>query len=133
MDQVGHIVAGADFLLLDPTTAPARGLTDWLVDALRGAIDDGRLAPGSRLPATRALATDLAVSRGVVVEAYRRLTDEGLVGGRSGGGTTVLAQPARAPSARPQHAPLPAGTPRLPRPRLPIGAGVDLSPGVPDL
>ena len=130
MDQVA---LGADFLLLDPTTAPARGLTDWLLDALRGAIDDGRLAPGSRLPATRALASDLAVSRGVVVEAYRRLTDEGLVGGRSGGGTTVLAQPARAPSARPQHAPLPAGTPRLPRPRLPIGAGVDLSPGVPDL
>ena len=77
MDQ---IPTGADFLLLDATTAPARGLTDWLVNALRSAIDDGRLAPGSRLPATRALATDLAVSRGVVVEAYRRLTDEGLVG-----------------------------------------------------
>ena len=89
MDQ---IAVGADFLLLDATTAPARGLTDWLVNALRTAIDDGRLAPGSRLPATRALATDLAVSRGVVVEAYRRLTDEGLVGGRGGGGTTVLAQ-----------------------------------------
>jgi GntR family transcriptional regulator/MocR family aminotransferase len=130
MDQV---TAGADFLLLDPTTAPARGLTDWLVNALRSAIDDGRLAPGSRLPATRALATDLAVSRGVVVEAYRRLTDEGLVGGRSGGGTAVLAQPARALRPRAQPAPRPAGPPRLPRPRLPIGEGVDLSPGVPDL
>ena len=42
MDQVA---IGADFLLLDATTAPARGLTDWLVNALRGAIDDGRLAP----------------------------------------------------------------------------------------
>jgi GntR family transcriptional regulator / MocR family aminotransferase len=130
MDQVA---VGADFLLLDPTTAPARGLTDWLVNALRAAIDDGRLAPGSRLPATRALATDLAVSRGVVVEAYRRLTDEGLVGGRSGGGTTVLARPARVPRPDPQPAPLPKGPPRLPRPRLPIGEGVDLSPGVPDL
>jgi GntR family transcriptional regulator/MocR family aminotransferase len=130
MDQVS---VGADFLLLDPTTAPARGLTDWLVNALRSAIDDGRVAPGSRLPATRALATDLSVSRGVVVEAYRRLTDEGLVGGRSGGGTTVLAQPARVPQPRTQPAPHPAGPPRLPRPRLPIGEGVDLSPGVPDL
>jgi GntR family transcriptional regulator / MocR family aminotransferase len=130
MDQVA---VGADFLLLDPTTAPARGLTDWLVNALRAAIDDGRLAPGSRLPATRALATDLAVSRGVVVEAYRRLTDEGLAGGRSGGGTTVLARPARVPRPDPQPAPLPKGPPRLPRPRLPIGEGVDLSPGVPDL
>ena len=72
MDQIS---VGADFLLLDPATAPPRGLTDWLVNALRSAIDDGRLAQGSRLPATRALATDLAVSRGVVVEAYRRLTD----------------------------------------------------------
>jgi GntR family transcriptional regulator/MocR family aminotransferase len=71
------------------------------------------------------------VSRGVVVEAYRRLTDEGLVGGRGGGGTTVLSQPARAPRKRP--APRPAGPLRLPRPRMPIGEGVDLSPGVPDL
>ncbi|HET6733535.1 PLP-dependent aminotransferase family protein [Mycobacterium sp.] len=130
MDQIS---VGADFLLLDPATAPARGLTDWLVNALRSAIDDGRLAQGSRLPATRALATDLAVSRGVVVEAYRRLTDEGLVGGRSGGGTTVLAHPARAPRPRTQAAPQQVGPPRLPRPRLPMGEGVDLSPGVPDL
>jgi GntR family transcriptional regulator / MocR family aminotransferase len=131
--QMDQVSAGADFLLLDPTTAPTRGLTDWLVNALRSAIDDGRLAPGSRLPATRALATDLAVSRGVVVEAYRRLTDEGLVGGRSGGGTTVLAQPARVARPRARPAPRPAEPPRLPRPRLPIGEGVDLSPGVPDL
>ena len=127
MDQ---IAPGADFLLLDPASAPARGLTGWLVDALRSAIDDGRLAPGSRLPATRTLANDLAVSRGVVVEAYRRLTDEGLVSGRGGGGTTVLARPARPPR---RHAPQPIGQERLPRPRLPIGEGVDLSPGVPDL
>ena len=130
MDQ---IAPGSDFLLLDPATAPARGLTGWLVDALRSAIDDGRLAPGSRLPATRTLANDLAVSRGVVVEAYRRLTDEGLVSGRGGGGTTVLARPGRAQRPRPRRAPEPLELPQLPRPRLPVGAGVDLSPGVPDL
>lgn len=127
--HVDQIAAGADFLLLDPATAPARGLTDWLVDALRGAIADGRLAAGSRLPATRTLADDLAVSRGVVVEAYRRLADEGLVSGHGGGGTTVLARLARVRRPPPQ----PIGLPSLPRPRLPIGAGVDLSPGVPDL
>ena len=99
--------SGADFLLLDATLAPARGLTDWLVDALRTAIDDGRLGPGARLPASRALAADLAVSRGVVVEAYRRLTDEGLVGGRSGGGTTVLHQPVRLPPSGRHPAPPP--------------------------
>jgi GntR family transcriptional regulator/MocR family aminotransferase len=131
MDQVA---VGADFLLLDATSAPARGLTDWLVNALRAAIDDGRLGPGSRLPASRALATDLGVSRGVVVEAYRRLTGEGLVGGRGGGGTTVLDQPAaRVPRSHRVPTTRPAGPPRLPRPRRPVGEGVDLSPGVPDL
>ncbi len=109
------------------------GLTGWLVDALRSAIDDGRLAPGSRLPATRTLANDLAVSRGVVVETYRRLTDEGLVSSRGGGGTRVLARPGRAQRPRWRCVPEPLGLPRLPAPRLPVGEGVDLSPGVPDL
>jgi len=129
MDQVA---VGADFLLLDRAQIPAGGLTDWLVNALRSAIDDGRLGPGVRLPPTRALAADLGVSRGVVVEAYRRLADEGLVGGRAGGGTAVLARPVAAPPrARPTR--FDAGPLRLPRPRLPTGQGIDLSPGVPDL
>lgn len=127
MDQV----VGADFLQLDPATAPARGLTDWLADALRSAIADGRLTAGTRFPATRVLAGELAISRGVVVEAYRRLVDEGLVSGRAGGGTHVLAQPSRpAPPDPPRPEP---GLARLPRPRLPVGEGIDLSPGVPDL
>ena len=60
-----------DFLGLPPE----RGRTAWLADGLRAAIGDGRLPPGARLPATRVLAGDLGVSRGVVVEAYQRLTD----------------------------------------------------------
>ncbi|MFC3960954.1 MocR-like pyridoxine biosynthesis transcription factor PdxR [Nocardia jiangsuensis] len=130
MDQVGRAARGADFLLLDRGAAPARGLSDWLVTAVRAAIADGRLVPGGRLPATRALATDLAVSRGVVVEAYRRLTDEGLIGGRGGGGTVVLGQPPPPCSRAAGAEPTPA---RLPRPRWSIADGVDLSPGVPDL
>ncbi|MBO0773303.1 MAG: PLP-dependent aminotransferase family protein [Actinobacteria bacterium] len=81
---------GADFLQLDPAAAPARGLTDWLAGALRAAIADGRLPAGASLPATRALAGDLGISRGVIVEAYQRLTDEGLVSARTKTGTTVL-------------------------------------------
>jgi GntR family transcriptional regulator/MocR family aminotransferase len=122
---------GADFLQLNPVTVPTRGLTSWLVDELRTAIADGRLSPGSRLPASRILAADLAVSRGVVVEAYRRLTDEGLIGGRSGGGTTVLGRPAQ-PQAN-GHIAESLDPQRLPHPRLPVGEGIDLSPGVPDL
>jgi len=73
---------GADFLQLDPAAAPARGLTAWLADALRTAIIDGHLAPGTALPATRVLAEELGISRGVIVEAYQRLREEGLAGAR---------------------------------------------------
>jgi GntR family transcriptional regulator/MocR family aminotransferase len=82
--------SGADFLQLDPAAAPARGLTSWLAGALRAGIRDGRLAAGTVLPATRLLAGDLGVSRGVIVEAYQRLADEGLVSAQQGAGTTVL-------------------------------------------
>src|SRR5579859_1779169 len=81
---------GSDFLQLSPEDAPARGLTGWLAGAIRAAIMDGRLRAGTPLPATRLLADDLGVSRGLVVEAYQRLADEGLVSGRPGTGTRVL-------------------------------------------
>lgn len=82
---------GADFLHLDPATAPARGRTAWLAGRLRAAIADGTLTPGTRLPATRELANDLSVARGTVVEAYRRLSEEGLLATNRGGGTVVAA------------------------------------------
>ena len=82
MDQMAP---GADFLLLDPATAPARGLTDWLVDALRGAITDGRLGPGTRLPASRTLAAELVHAVGgnelVAVELRAALAELGKVVG----------------------------------------------------
>src|ERR1700749_715376 len=83
-------MTGADFLQLSPGAAPVRGLTGWLADAIRAAIMDGRLRSGTPLPATRLLAGDLGVSRGVIVEAYQRLADEGLVRARPGAGTRVL-------------------------------------------
>src|SRR5258708_2554196 len=90
---------GADFLQLSPEDAPSRGLTGWLADAIRTAIMDGRLRAGAPLPATRILAGDLGVSRGLVVEAYQRLADEGLVSGRPGTGTRVLGVPRPATGA----------------------------------
>jgi len=81
---------GADFLQLRAADAPSRGLTSWLAGAIRAAIMDGRLRAGAPLPATRLLASDLGVSRGVIVEVYQRLADEGLVSGRPGTGTRVL-------------------------------------------
>ncbi|MET0604495.1 MAG: winged helix-turn-helix domain-containing protein, partial [Baekduia sp.] len=69
--------------------------------ALREAVRSGRLAPGSRLPATRALAAQLGVSRGVVVEAYSQLAAEGYLDTRRGGGTRVAEHPAPPPTSTP--------------------------------
>src|SRR5216683_2655981 len=69
----------------------APGLATRLTGQLRAAIRDGTLAVGTRLPATRTLAADLGISRGVVVEAYERLTAEGLLIARTGAGTDVAA------------------------------------------
>ncbi|WP_433469871.1 PLP-dependent aminotransferase family protein [Spirillospora sp. CA-128828] len=92
-DPGRSITGGSDFLQLDPADAPPGGLADWLAGRLRDAIADGRLPVGGRLPATRVLAADLRVSRGVVTEAYQRLTDEGHIAGRGRAGTVVLAAP----------------------------------------
>jgi len=57
--------------------------------ALRDGILAGRLAGGLRLPSTRALATDLGVSRNTVVAAFDQLLAEGYVESRVGRGTRV--------------------------------------------
>jgi GntR family transcriptional regulator/MocR family aminotransferase len=101
------------------------------VDGLRTAIMAGRLPAGTRLPATRVLAGDLGVSRGVVVQAYQRLLDEGLVQARTGAGTMVAASIAPPAPAR-STGRTATGTLRLPLPARP-GIDIDLSPGVPDL
>ncbi|WP_446214564.1 GntR family transcriptional regulator [Micromonospora sp. IBSANI012] len=66
---------------------------------LRAAIADGRLPLGGRPPASRVLADELGVSRGVVTEAYQRLAEEGQVAGRGRAGTVVVATPATPPAA----------------------------------
>ncbi|MFG2057469.1 PLP-dependent aminotransferase family protein [Micromonospora sp. NPDC048930] len=132
------ITAGADFLQLDVGEAPPGGRAEWLAGRLRAAISDGRVPVGARLPASRVLAAELGVSRGVVTEAYQRLTEDGHVVGRGRAGTVVVATPA-------------AVVTRLPAPPAPVevfaarpGADVfdalrtapaelDLTPGVPDL
>jgi GntR family transcriptional regulator / MocR family aminotransferase len=62
--------------------------------SIRDAIRAGRLPRGSPLPPSRLLATDLGVSRGVVVEAYQQLASEGYLASYAGGYTQVAAGPA---------------------------------------
>ena len=60
-----------------------------LYEALRSEILDGRLGPGSRLPATRDLARQYQLSRGTIVNAFELLKSEGYLEGNVGSGTYV--------------------------------------------
>ena len=53
------------------------------------AIERGNLHAGDRVPAVRALATELNLSRGTVEMAYRILADEGYLQVRGAAGTVV--------------------------------------------
>ena len=67
-----------------------------LAHALRGAILEGRLRSGARLPASRDMAQQLRVSRNTVIAAYEQLRVEGYVHARVGSGTYVSeVEPAR--------------------------------------
>ncbi|RUP06643.1 MAG: PLP-dependent aminotransferase family protein [Mycobacterium sp.] len=98
---------------------PGRGRRVALESALRQAIRDGRLAPGQWLPSSRALATQLEIARGTVVEVYSQLAAEGYLRTRPGAATEVAQgslAPARA-SAQPA-APRVVADFRLGRPDL---------------
>jgi GntR family transcriptional regulator/MocR family aminotransferase len=92
-------------LHLDLDDAPGRSLRARAEHALREAVRSGRLVPGTRLPPTRALAAQLGVSRGVVVEAYAQLAAEGYLRTRRGGGTTVAGGGARTIQGLPAEGP----------------------------
>ncbi|MFD9410061.1 PLP-dependent aminotransferase family protein [Streptomyces sp. NPDC059989] len=64
-----------------------------LAAALQGAVRTGELAPGDRLPAERALAAALGVSRATVVSAYDELRGAGAVISVRGSGTRVARLP----------------------------------------
>ncbi|WP_233262291.1 PLP-dependent aminotransferase family protein [Vitiosangium sp. GDMCC 1.1324] len=105
----------ATSLVLDASShAP---LHEQLYRALREAMVAGRLSPGTRLPATRALAEQLDLSRNTVMSAYSQLLAEGYLVGRHGSGTYVADElPERALSVR--HAPEPSRPPRTSPPPL---------------
>src|SRR5689334_15092704 len=96
LEQGSWANSGVD-LLVDIERGGGRGLRASLEESLREAIRSGRLTAGTRLPPSRALASDLGISRGTVVQAYAQLVAEGWLAGRRGSGTVV----ARAAEALP--------------------------------
>ena len=87
-------------LLVELTRDDAEPLHRQLEARLRSRIRDGRLAAGTVLPSSRALAAELGVSRGIVVEAYEQLVAEGFLDARPGGATRVARGATTAPVTR---------------------------------
>jgi GntR family transcriptional regulator / MocR family aminotransferase len=93
-----------------------------LESALREAVRSGRLAAGTAMPSSRALAADLGLARNTVADAYGQLVAEGWLAARHGSGTWVAERAASVPLASAVGA-------------QSAGAAVrhDLRPGMPDV
>ncbi len=118
MQETWATSAGLDLHLELSGTRPRAGLES----ALREAVRSGRLAAGTALPSSRALAADLGLARNTVAEAYGQLVAEGWLAARHGSGTWVAERAAAVPLASAVGAPS-------------AGAAVrhDLRPGLPDV
>lgn len=88
--------------------AGSRDAGRFLYRQLKNAIQNGRLAAGTQLPASRKSAAFFGLSRNSVAEVYDRLSNEGLVVARHGSGTYVADLP-----PEPASLPSPASTYRL--------------------
>ena len=87
----------------------SESLQQQITQQIRCLIHDGRLAPGTRMPATRELASDLGVSRNTVIGAFQRLIADACLESREPESTFVaqriivdrLARPAGTGQATP--------------------------------
>jgi GntR family transcriptional regulator/MocR family aminotransferase len=104
-----------------------------LTRALREAVRDGRLVPGTRLPPYRSLAADLGLARNTVADAYTELVAEGWLTARQGSGTRVAEGAAPPPVGGRADAAAPGAPARVPKktPRA-HGPRHDLRQGTPD-
>lgn len=76
-------------LPIDLNRSKSTPLTAQIYQAMRNAIETGRLAPGTRLPSWGDLSAQLGVSRGTVRTAYQRLIDEQFAIALGAAGTRV--------------------------------------------
>jgi len=109
-------------LLLELDRERPEPLRSQLERGLREAIRSGRLATGERLPSSRALARELGISRGLVLECYTQLQAEGYLTSRGGSATRV----ATGAEAARTSTPAPADT-------APARLAIDFRAGLPDL
>lgn len=72
-----------------PHRQPGESLHRWLFEGLRAGILQARLPAGLKLPATRALASQIGVARGTVAAAYDELAAQGYLDCSVGRGSFV--------------------------------------------
>jgi GntR family transcriptional regulator / MocR family aminotransferase len=118
MQETWATSAGLDLHIELSGTRPRAALES----ALRDAVRSGRLAAGTSLPSSRALAADLGLARNTVADAYGQLVAEGWLAARHGSGTWVAEQAAQLQA----HG---AAQARV----APAGARYSLRPGFPDV
>src|SRR5579871_55649 len=84
-------VDGFEARLATLERASERSLTSQLVEVFTEAIASGELAPGAKLPPTRALAARAGINQLTASRVYRRLAEMGVVVSEVGRGTFVRA------------------------------------------
>src|SRR5436189_2480289 len=87
--------------LSDINRGAEQSITAQIAERIRAAIESGGLAPGDKLPSTRALAERAGVNHLTAVRVYRRLAEEGYVTAGVGRGTFVRSVPP--PAAADDH------------------------------
>lgn len=92
-------------LVIDLDRTGAVALHRQIEASIRERIRSGALPAGIALPPTRALALELGVTRGVLVEAYAQLVAEGYLTSRSGAYTQVSPAPTALPPTAAPPAP----------------------------
>ncbi|MEV0794279.1 PLP-dependent aminotransferase family protein [Kribbella sp. NPDC050459] len=102
--------SGTGELLVELQRDSGMPLHQQLESGIRTRIRAGLLRAETVMPSTRALAQDLGLSRGVVVEAYQQLVAEGYLVSRGGGFTQVADIAVVSPTASPAAV---AGPPRI--------------------
>ncbi|HXL95756.1 MAG TPA: PLP-dependent aminotransferase family protein [Streptosporangiaceae bacterium] len=116
-------------LTLEHSDAPLRHR---IADSVIALLSSGHLRPGDTLPASRALAAELSVSRNAVLAAYDELAAAGFIHAAAGASTVVsqgadLAARAGVASHVAQRLPAPDS-----RPAMPAAPRWNLLPGYPD-
>ncbi|MBB5934784.1 MocR-like pyridoxine biosynthesis transcription factor PdxR [Streptomyces zagrosensis] len=124
-DETADFAVGSDLHLELSGTGGVRAS---LMSALRDAVRSGRLAPGTRLPSSRSLASDLDIARNTVADAYAELVAEGWLTARQGSGTRVAERAVACEIRREPPAPV-----RRPTVRPAPTPVYDLMPGSPDV